>query len=288
MIEQYAAPRSIEEAARAMQAGDVTVLAGGTDLMPQTESGKCKFAGTLLNICHVEGIGGMRIDRERVCIGALTTVTEILDSEELRAITPVLAQAADCFASAQLRNAATIGGNLCNASPAGDMIIPLLLLDAEVVLASWTGTAITERRLRVAEFFAGPGETQKRADELLTAIEFAVPLPGYVARFRKSGPRPALEISTVSVGIAGVLQDGALHAARVALGAAAPIPLRARNTEAMLDGRRLEADLIDRAADCAANEATSIGDVRASAWYRNHLIRVFTRRLLCDVTASPD
>ena len=288
MIEQYTAPQSIEEAARVMQAGQVTILAGGTDLMPQSESGKLQLGSTLMNIRRVDGISSVSIDKNRVRIGALTTVTEILESEELRAITPVLAHAADCFASAQLRNAATIGGNLCNASPAGDMIIPLLLLDAEVVLASWSEGIVTERRLPVAEFFAGPGETRRRTDELLTAIELAVPQPGFVARFRKSGPRPALEISTVSVGIAGVLEDGALLAARIALGAAAPMPMRATKTEALIEGRYLDADLIDRAADSAAEEATPIDDVRASAWYRTHLIRVFTRRLLADVNASSD
>jgi CO/xanthine dehydrogenase FAD-binding subunit len=286
MIEQYSAPDSIEEAARVMHEGKVTVLAGGTDLMPQTESGTRQFATTLLNIRRIESLGEVRIQDGRIRIGALTTVSDILDHESLSRTVPVLAQAADRFASSQLRNAATIGGNLCNASPAGDMIIPLVLLDAEVELVSWSDGAVSSRRVPVADFFTGPGATCKRNDELLTAIEFAIPEPGFVAGFCKSGPRPALEISTVSLGVAGILKDDALHAARVAIGAAAPTPLRARRAEAALEGQRLDTALIAEAAELAAEEAMPIDDVRASAWYRTHLIRVFARRLLHDVTSN--
>ncbi len=286
MIEQYTAPTSVEEATRIMHGGKVTVLAGGTDLMPQAESGKRSFENTLLNIRHIEGMSKIEIKESLVRIGALATVAEILENEELAKIAPVLVQAADRFASSQLRNATTIGGNLCNASPAGDMIIPLLLLDAEAVLASWSGESVASRRLPIAEFFAGPGATHKRDDELLAAIEFAVPESAFVAGFYKSGPRPALEISTISLGIAGILKDDALHAARVAIGAGAPTPLRARQVEAALEGQCLDDALIAKAADLAVEEAVPIDDVRASAWYRTHLIRVFARRLLNDVANS--
>lgn len=283
MIDQYSAPTSIEEATRIMHEGNVTVLAGGTDLMPQTESGKRRFEKTLLNIRRVAGLRDISMQDGRICIGALATMTEILDSDELAKAAPILARAADKFASSQLRNAATIGGNVCNASPAGDMIIPLLLLDAEAVLASWSDQSVSVRKLPIAEFFEGPGTTRKRTNELLTAIEFAVPEPGFVSGFLKSGPRPALEISTVSLGIAGVFKKGALHRVRVAVGAAAPTPLRALAAEAALEGQRINDALINKAAELAAQEAVPIDDVRASAWYRTHLIRVYARRLLQDV-----
>jgi CO/xanthine dehydrogenase FAD-binding subunit len=283
MIEQYSAPGSIEEATRVMHEGKVTVLAGGTDLMPQTQSGKHQFEPTLLNIRRIDGLNEISTKNERVRIGARATVTEILEHEKLSRIAPVLAQTADRFASSQLRNAATLGGNLCNASPAGDMIIPLLLLDAGVELASWREGGVVYRQIPVADFFAGPGVTCKRDDELLTAIEFAVPESGFVAGFYKSGPRPALEIATVSLGVAGILKNDALHAVRVAIGAAAPTVLRATRVEAALEGQCLDSSLISKAADLAAEEAMPIDDVRASAWYRRHLIRVFARRLLTDV-----
>jgi CO/xanthine dehydrogenase FAD-binding subunit len=286
MIEQYSAPGSVAEATRVMHEGKVTVLAGGTDLMPQTASGKRQFETTLLNIRRVDGLHEISVQDGRVRIGALTTVTEILEHEKLKQIVPVLAQTADCFASSQLRNAATLGGNLCNASPAGDMIIPLLLLDAEVELASWTEGGVDYRQVPVAEFFAGPGVTCKRDDELLTAIEFAVPETGFVAGFYKSGPRPALEIATVSLGVAGILKNDALHSVRVAIGAAAPTVVRAKRVEAALEGRRLDSSLISKAADMVVEESMPIDDVRASAWYRRHLIGVFARRLLTDVATN--
>ncbi len=288
MIEQYAAPISIEEATRVMQESNATVLAGGTDLMLQTESGKQQFGSTLVNIRHINEISGISIGNDRIRIGALTTISEILGSDKLIERVPVLAQTADHFASSQIRNSATVGGNLCNASPAGDMIIPLLLLDAEAELASWSKGGVVTRLLPIAEFFSGPGKTHKRDDELLVAIEFPVPSFGFIAYFKKSGPRPALEISTISIGVAGTLEKEALHATRMAIGAAAPTPLRARRVEALLEGKPLRSALISEAADVAANETLPIDDVRASAWYRKHLIRVFTTRLLNDVIASSD
>lgn len=287
MIEQYSAPGSVEEATRVMHEGKVTVLAGGTDLMPQSESGKREFGTTLLNIRRIESLHEIDIRDGQVRIGALTTVTEVLEHEELSRIAPVLLQTADRFASSQLRNIATLGGNLCNASPAGDMIIPLLLLDARVELASWSAGTVVCRRIPVVEFFTGPGVTCKQDDELLTAIEFALPESGFVAGFCKSGPRPALEIAMVSLGVAGILKNDALHAVRVAIGAAAPTALRATRVEAALEGRRLDGSLISKAADLAAEAAMPIDDVRASAWYRRHLIRVFASMLLTDVAASP-
>jgi len=281
-IEKYCAPSSVEEAVKILAGGPVTVLAGGTDLTPQTENGRIAFAPALMNIRRIEEMSGVTLADGRIRIGALTTVAEILADATIAEHAPVLAEAADHFASAQIRNAATLGGNLCNASPAGDMIIPLLVLDAEVELTAWDG-GVKRRQVPLADFFTGPGKTVKQAGELLTAVIFALPPQGYVARFRKSGPRPALEISTVSLGIGGVLKDGALTGVRVAMGAVAPTPLRARGVEAALDGAPLNDETITRAVEAATAAATPIDDVRASAWYRTHLVRIFTEELLRDV-----
>ena len=196
-----------------------------------------------------------------------------------------LVAAADHFASDQIRNAATIGGNICNASPAGDTIVPLLLLDAEVELACWQGS-VSLRKVALSDFFTGPGATVKASNELLTAVSFAQPAAGSVARFTKSGPRPALEISTVSAGISGVWANGALSGVRVALGAVAPTPLRARATEAFLEGKPLDDETVAGAAETALSDCAPIDDVRASAWYRNHLVQVYIERMLQDVCNS--
>jgi CO/xanthine dehydrogenase FAD-binding subunit len=279
-IENYQAPSSIAEAVQLLHQGEATIVAGGTDLTPQIEAGVREFASTLINVQRIEEMRGISVANGRYRIGGLTTVTDILNSELLAADIPVLVETADRFASSQIRNAASLAGNLCNASPAGDMVIPLLLLDAEAELASWAGGKVTTRSVSLADFFTGPGKTVLRNEELLTAVEFAQPDDGFAAVFYKSGPRPALEISTVSMGVGGNVSDGVIHGARVSIGAVAPIPLRAKETEAVLEGNRIDAEMIELAVETACREVRPIDDVRASSWYRKHLTGVYIRRAL--------
>ena len=282
-LDEYLAPVTIEEAARALADGRASVLAGGTDLMLQAANGRTPYRGRLVNIRRIAELRGAAITGGRVRIGALTTVTDILNHAELAKAVPVLRQTADKFASNQIRNMATIGGNICNASPAGDMIIPLLALEAEVELASWDGAKIRTREVALEKFFTGPGRTVMERGELLTAVSFAVPEAGHRVRFAKSGPRPALEISTVSAAFSATCKDGVTTNVRIVLGAVAPTPIRARSAEALMEGAECSGDLAARAAKAAAGEISPIDDVRASAWYRTHLTEVFVRRLIEDV-----
>jgi CO/xanthine dehydrogenase FAD-binding subunit len=282
-IKRYLSPRCLDDALRVMADGDVTVFCGGTDLAPQTDAGARKYAGTLMNIRRIDGLSGVASTDDRIRIGALTTVTEIKQDPLLEALAPILVETADRFASDQIRNAASLGGNICNASPAGDMIIPLLVLDGAVELASWRGGARQTRCVPLDAFFTAPGRTVKRDDELLTAVLFDKPVEAFVARCRKSGPRPALEIATVSIGIGGALKNGLFENVRAAMGAVAPTPIRAHRLEAALEGRPLNADSIEAAVIGAGEDASPIDDLRASAWYRDHLVRVFTEEVLNDV-----
>lgn len=285
-IERYAAPKSLDEALGILQQGEVTILAGGTDLMPQTKAGRIAFKPTLMNIRDVAGMSGIALDGDALRIGALTTITTLLDDPLVKQHVPVLAEACDHFASDQIRNAGTLGGNINNASPAGDTLVPLIVLDAEVELASKPNGSVTTRRLPLAEFFTGPGRTKRATNELLTAVRIPLPKPGHVARFYKFGTRPALDISTISIGIAGILRDGALTDTRVAFGAVAPTPVRAPRTEAAIEGRRLDDAAIETAASTARDEVHPIDDVRASAWYRKELIHNMTKRMLDHVAQA--
>lgn len=285
-IENYTSPKQLEEAVRTLADGDVTILCGGTDLALQTETGQRPYGRTLMNIRRIEGMSGVTVIDGRMRIGALTTVTEILEDDLIRTSVPVLAQTADCFASDQIRNAASIGGNICNASPAGDMIIPLMVLDASVELASWKGGDVATRLMPLDGFFTGPGKTAMEDRELLTAIVFDMPDPSFTAYFKKSGPRPALEIAAVSLAVGGVLKDNCISNVRAAMGAVGPTPLRARKLEARLEGKSLDAATIKEAADLASEDARPIDDIRASIWYRNHLIRVYTEELLSRVAEN--
>ena len=282
-ITSYLAPCRLDEALQAMADGEATVFCGGTDLSPQTESGARQYKATLLNIRRIEGLGGIDAQGDEIRIGATTTVSEIRRSAVLAEVAPVLVEAAEHFASEQIRNAASVGGNLCNASPAGDMSPPLLVLGASVELACWRNDAVHTRRVPLERFFLGPGKTVRLPQELLTAVVFERPAADFVGRFRKAGPRPALEISTVSVALGARVAGGRLSNVRVAMGSVAPTPLRARHVEAALEGKPLEAATVAAAVAAAAEDAKPIDDVRASAWYRGHLVRVFVEEVLNDV-----
>ncbi len=282
-LSAYLVPHRLDEALQAMADDEATVFCGGTDLSPQTESGARQYKATLLNIRRIEGLGGIDAQGDEIRIGATTTVSEIRRSAALAELAPVLVEAAEHFASEQIRNAASVGGNLCNASPAGDMSPPLLVLGASVELACWRNDAVHTRRVPLERFFLGPGKTVRLPQELLTAVVFERPAAGFVGRFRKAGPRPALEISTVSVALGARFADGRLRDVRVAMGSVAPTPLRARHVEAALEGQPLNAATLAAAVEAAAEDAKPIDDVRASAWYRGHLVRVFVEEVLNDV-----
>ena len=281
-IEEYAAPSDLNAALAALGDGSATVLAGGTDLMVQTSEGRIAFQKRLVNIRRIDELRGVTESDGRIRIGALTTLTDLLDDPLIAKKVPLLAEMADHFASNQIRNSATIGGNICNASPAGDSIPPLLVLDADVELASDDGL----HTVPLGEFFTGPGATVREPNELVTGISFATPGPDFIGAFIKSGPRPALEISTVSMAISAERHNNVLHNVRVAMGAVAPTPIRAWHMEEALEGRELDAATIEAAVERALEDAVPIDDVRASAWYRNHLVGVFARRLLNDVAEN--
>ena len=275
----YFAPRALDEAAELLRAGNVTILAGGTDVMPQSKAGRFRFQPVLMNVRRIAEQHGISEVDGVVRLGALTTITELLESALVRTHFNALWQACDHFASDQLRNTATIGGNICNASPAGDTLVPLLIFNARVLLASKANGVLTTRAVPLAEFFDAPGRTRRAVNELLIAIEMALPPAGFVSEFYKFGTRPALDIAGISIGIGAVRAQDTLRDVRVAFGAVAPTPIRAPKTEAALDGKPL-ATALDAALDAAADEIHPISDIRASEWYRHELVRNMLRRML--------
>lgn len=285
-IERYFAPTSLEEALELLRPGNVTIVAGGTDVMVQSQIGKLQLKPVLMNIRRIAGMSGIRDEGATLRIGALTTMTELLDSALVRERLGILWQACDHFASDQLRNAGTLGGNICNASPAGDTLVPLLVLNAHVVLASKPNGNVAQRTLPLAQFFAGPGRTHCRPGELLTAIELPAPPRGFIGSFFKFGTRPALDIATISIGLGAVRDGRVLRDVRIAYGAVAPTPIRGPRTEAALEGRTLDPATIEAALSASAAEVHPISDVRGSGWYRSELIRNTLRRMLNHVDQS--
>lgn len=282
-IERYCAPTSLDEAAGILRDGKVTVLAGGTDLMVQTRAGRVKFQPVLMNVRRVPEMNGLMESGGVVRIGALMTITELYTNALVHDRLGLLWQACDHFASDQIRNAATIGGNLCNASPAGDTLVPLLALDASVMLSAKPNGTLQTRRVPLAQFLTGPGRTCRKPEELVTAVEIPLPKPGFTGEFYKHGTRPGLDIAAISIAVGARREGGLLRDVRVAFGAVAPTPIRAPRTEAALEGRAPDAATLEAAAQAALVEVHPISDVRASDWYRRELVHNMLKRVLSHV-----
>ena len=275
-ITDYFAPNSIAEAVDYLNAHEAIILAGGTDLMLQLQNG----SQALMNVRRLDELQGVREQGDDIIIGAMTTMTDLLSDEYIATTLPRIREMADQFASNQIRNMASIGGNICNGSPAGDALVPLIVLDAQVELASRDGT----RAVPLADFVTGPGQTQIAANELLVNVIVPKPKPDFVDGFRKVGVRPALEIALVNVGLGGEFRDGALHNVRVAFGAVAPKVIRGAATEAALEGQVLNKETIAAAVAAVDDDIAPITDIRGTAWYRSHLARAMTEEILTNVS----
>lgn len=278
--ERYMAPGTLEEVAQAVAKEGATVLAGGTDLLPRWSRGLADRPETVVDIKRVDGLNGIRRTDGEIRIGACTPLSNIASDSIVASAAPVLACAADRVACSQVRNRATIGGNLCNASPAADTAVPLILLDAILELASAGSRGVEVRQVPIADFFRGPGSTVLRPGEILTAIRFK-PLPeGVFAAWNKFGTRPAMEIAIASVGVVLNVQGGRVTYARVGYGSVAPVPMRGRNAEAELMGSAICAETVSRCVSAARQEIAPITDVRAGEAYRREVVGVLLRRML--------
>jgi carbon-monoxide dehydrogenase medium subunit len=211
-------------------------------------------------------------------IGALTTITAIERSQEIREDWTALAEGADNLGSPLVRNRGTLGGNIANARPAADTAIPTIALGGVLTLQGTSGA----RTIPAAEFPRGPGITVIKPDEVLTAVTYP-PQPAHAgSTYYKLANRKALEISTVGVAVWLVLEEpgGAVADIRVALGAVGPTPILAESVKEVLIGQVPTEEILDEAAKAAAGDARPIDDHRGSAWYRVQMVEVLTRRLL--------
>lgn len=278
----FQTPRTLADALAAVDAygEDAAPVAGGTNLLLYLRDGR-RQPRMVIDLTHLPGLTGLTHDNGQTRLGALTTLTDVLESPLLSGAASVLRDAAADFGSVLTRNRATLGGNLADASPAADMAVPLLALDAAVELQS---TQRGSRTLPLAEFFIAPRRTQRQPDELLTAITFPTPPPTATGGFVKLALRDAMAVAVVSVSVVLEWQGDRCQDGRIALGAVAPTPIRASEGEALLTGQRLDADRIAACAQACAQEASPIDDVRATATYRRRMVEVLVRRLLTQAT----
>jgi carbon-monoxide dehydrogenase medium subunit len=274
---ELALPRGLDEAVRVLsdRGPEARLLAGGTDLLPQMKAGLLKPAW-VIDLSGVARLRTLQPEAAGLRVGAAVVARVLERDATVRTAYTSLAESAALVGSVQVRNLATLGGNLCNAAPSADMAPPLLALDAEVVVAGSRG----ERRMPVAELFTGVRQTVLAADEVLVEVVVPAPGPRSGGHYLRHTPRRELDIAVAGVAAQLTLSNGVCSKARIALAAVAPVPLRARPAEQALEGQPVTPEAIERAAELAVDVARPISDQRGSADYRRHLVRVLTRRTL--------
>ncbi len=263
---------------------NAVVLAGGTDVMILIKRGIIS-PKHIISLSRTPSWGSYELNGS-VTFNAGTTFRKIEREAALLPAHTALVRAASMVGGVQVRNVATIGGNLCNASPAADSAPPLLAMDAEIVLYGLGG----KRTLPIDSFFIGPGSTALNENELLQSITIPEMPKRTATEFLKYGRRSAMEISIASVA-ARLTMDGKediCQTARIALGAVAPTPLRVREAEQVLEGQKLTTEILEAAAEIVKRAISPISDVRASAEYRREMCGILVKRVLdrCHVTLT--
>jgi len=274
----YLRPQTVAETLSALaRAGDAaTVIAGGTDLIADMKFRGFKPA-TLININQVDGLRYIEEDASGLRIGALTSIQALVGNPLIVKSYTALGDAAERFASLQVRNLATVAGSLGRASPGGDVAPPLLALGATVVIASQAG----DRDVPLSEFFLGPRRTVLQPGELMREIRVPALPPRSGSAYARLSYRDVLDLCIVGVASCVSLDaQNRVASARVALGSVAPRPIRADNTEAFLAGKELTDEVIAEAGKVSSGDANPISDQRASAEYRRQMMPVLTRRSL--------
>lgn len=260
------------------------LLAGGTDLINWMAQ-RVYVPDYVIDLRRVPGLEGITYEPGRgLTIGAMTTIEAIERSPVIAERYPALRQAAAQIGSPQIRAMATVGGNACNASPCADMPPPLVTLGATVILVSARG----RRELPLEAFVLGNRQTAIAPDEYLESFRVPEPWPHSACRFAAFGLRNAQEIDIASVAVTLAVDpaSGTITDARIAMGAVAPVPMRAREAEALLVGAPATDETFDRAAASCRAECRPIDDLRASAAYRRHIVELLARRVLREARAA--
>lgn len=279
---EYVAPLSLAEAGRLLRDTEgASPLAGGTDVVVSARHGKIS-PKLVVDLKHIPGLTDLIDLGGAVEIGALVSMTALKRSSLITRWFPALARAASSMGCWQVQNLATLGGNLCNASPSADTAPPLLVYGTTVVLSDGDGT----REIPLPEFLTGPGTTALRRGEVLVSIRVNKPADDLLSAYGRRAIRRSMDIPLVNAAVGLRLEEGIVTEARVALGAVGPVPFRSLEAEDALVGQPAGAGSFASSARAAAISARPITDVRASGGYRNAMVEVLVRRTLAAALAS--
>lgn len=272
----YLEPETVEEASALLrERGEkAALLAGGTDLLVKLQEDKYQ-AEALISLSGIPGLDVVRFDqRDCLALGAMVTLAQAASHPDIRGSFPLLADACLKIGSQQIRNMGTVGGNLCNASPAADLAPALLVLGAQAQVIGTGG----RRLIPLDHFFLGPGKTALTDGEILERLLIPIGPPSGI--YLKHTIRKAMDLPIVGIAVLLKMEDSVCREARVALGAVAPTPLRAPSVERFLKGQRLTHELLEQAGHLALQAISPISDIRASAEYRREMVRVLTKRAI--------
>jgi carbon-monoxide dehydrogenase medium subunit len=280
-------PTSLQEASRLVKQNGPggRFLAGGTDLVIAMKE-KGLVPKYVVDLKKIGGLAGIRENGDgTISIGALTTMRDVEVSPLIKKKFPFLAQSAAEVGSIQIRNRATVGGNMANATPSADVAPSLVALNAAAKISGESG----ERSLPLEEFFRGPGQTVMSPDEILTEITIPKTTAQVVGEYIKFSPREMMDLAYVGVAVVYDLseKDRKCTGVRIVLGAVAPTPIRAKKAEAILEAQRLTEALAEKAGSSAAEEARPISDVRSTAEYRRAMVGAMTKRAILNAAAGP-
>jgi len=280
-IKEYLRPASLKGTLDllASYSGSAKILAGGTDLLIQQaiESSPEIIA---ISLTDVEDLRQIEKTAEGdLFVGAMVKHAEVAQSPLVNQYFPALAKASHWVGSPSIRNLATIGGNICNASPSADTAPPLLGYDAKAIIVRPSG----EKAIDIEDFFTGPSTNVLNRGEILKGFLLA-PKRGWVADYEKLGLRKAMEIAIVNVCVS-LEMDGhkRCSGSRIALGAVAPTPIRAKKAESILKDKKVTPELIRECAEAAVEETKPISDIRASADYRKKMVHFLVKKMVSDL-----
>ena len=271
---EFFEPTTLAEASNLFAQEHAQLLAGGTDLVIGMKA-YTETPETVISLQKIPGLDGITTDNDKsISIGAMTKVRQVELSEDIQQYHTALAEGASEIGSIQIRNLATIGGNIAHASPAADTVAGLLVADAQVDIASADG----ERSVPINELFTGPGQTVLKPGEIIT--QFRLPNPVSGSHYIKHKIREVMDLAFIGVASAVNVQNGVIKEARIGLAAVAPTPIRATEAENLLSGKIPTPELLAQVGEAAAAATSPISDLRCSAEHRKEMVDVLTRRTL--------
>jgi len=275
LTQRYEAPRTVADAVRLLESDPAAcALAGGTDLLVQSRVG-LRTPSAYVDLKRIEELVGISLDEGGLRLGAATPAAEICESGEVRRLWPGLVEAVGLLGSTQIQGRGSVGGNLCNGSPAADTTCPLIVNRARALVAGPGG----QREIDVEGFTLGPGRTVLAPGELVVALLVPRPAPRTADAYLRLIPRTEMDIAAAGAAVSVTLdEDGVCTGARVAIGAVAPTAVLVPEAGEALVGTRIEEEALASAGAAASAAARPIDDKRGTAVYRRHVVGVLTRR----------